>query len=129
MEIKRGMSFQWNEGSGVCHTWFVVTHEQNDKYIILNISSSAGKKFIDSTCVFKADVTKYQKITQDSYVFYRDASIKGTLELIDILNDESNGLNPQAPCWMIDVMASGLMKSKGASERVKSHYRTVFSQV
>lgn len=128
-EIKRGLSFQWDEDGVEQHTWFVVTHEKEQQYILLNISSTAGKRFIDDTCVITPNLARYPKIVKDSFVFYRGAKIKSRTELVDILQNQTNRVNPQAPCWLVDTMASGLMRSRASSERIKNHYRTVYSPV
>lgn len=127
MNIKRGLSFQWDEGSGAQHTWFVVTHEQDNTYILLNISSKEGKRFIDRTCELDVRVCRYPKITKDSFVFYQGACLKTKNELLTILDSVNNKLNPQAPCWLIDKMASGLTVSMSTAMRVKNHYKKVYN--
>lgn len=126
MNIKRGLSFQWDEGSGIQHTWFVVTHEQDNKYILLNISSKEGKHFIDKTCELDVRGGYYPKITKDSFVFYQGACLKTKDELISILETVKNRMNPQAPCWLVDKMASGLIASRATAMRVKNHYKRVY---
>jgi hypothetical protein len=59
----------------------------------------------------------------------REAKLINADDLTTITQAESTSINNQAPCWLIDKMAAGLMNSNAAAERIKNHYRTVYSPI
>lgn len=125
MSVIRGTSFQWDEGSGVEHTWVVATHVCEDQHVLISLSS-IGKKpdgFIDKTCILDPRKVAYHKVTENSYAFYARAQVKTTLEIKDLL--AINTINNHMPCWLVDTIASGLMKSGRSSVRAKNLYRKV----
>ena len=127
MEIPRGFSFQWDSGGNGEHTWFVLAHERETKFVVANISSVEGKRFIDDTCILKPALCNYGKIVKESFVKYREAKVITREELENLIEVNTSAINVQAPCWLIDKMASGLMTAKTTGEWVKNHYRVIYS--
>jgi len=127
MEVPRGFSFQWDSGGNGEHTWFVLAHEKDNKFVVANISSVDNKRFIDDTCILKPAACNYGKIVKESFVKYREAKVIPRVELQELLKNNTAAINAQAPCWLVDTMAAGLMKAQTTGEWVKNHYRLIYS--
>lgn len=129
MDIPRGFSFQWDSGGNGEHTWFVLAHEKDSKFVVANISSVEGKRFVDDTCKLNPAKCNYPKIVKDSFVKYREAKVVERSELESLVGRTPSAVNVQAPCWLVDKMAAGLMAASTTGEWVKNHYRLIYSPV
>jgi len=127
MSVVRGTSFQWDEGSGVQHTWVVATHEWDEKHVLICLSSVGHKSFIDETCIIDNRKANYHRITEKSFAFYRQAKVKTVQEILDLIADPINTANQSMPCWLVDTIASGLMKSRFASVRARNQYLVTYA--
>ncbi|HDY7969637.1 TPA: hypothetical protein RQK66_004273 [Vibrio vulnificus] len=129
MDIPRGFSFQWDSGGNGEHTWFVLAHEKDSKFVVANVSSVEGKRFIENTCILKPATCNYSKIVKESFVKYREAKVLDREELENVLSNNPSAVNSQAPCWLVDKMAAGLMMANTTGQWVKNHYRAIYSPI
>ncbi len=123
----RGYSFQWDKGTNGEHSWFVLTDAKDSKIIVANISSyNLNKKSLDKTCIIKPDDLKNQnnRFRTQSFVVYRQCQLIDEID-IDQIVDNNSKINSRIPAWLVDQMASGLMRSACTPMRFKNFYKSI----